>query len=919
MDTKQKGADLPGHSRDQFFGLIGMVDDPVWSLSTDGQSLIYLNPVASRLFGLSREQLKGDATGWIVRVYHEDRPALVSQLEKISETKSFRLKFRIEQPNGSRNWLQASFKFFAEDHGQPAFIGVTAKDLTKRIAAERELEKSQAIYHSLVESLPINVFRKDRHGKIVFANQKYCEELGMSAEELHGKSDFDLFDKELAEKYLKDDAWVVQTGRHFRDIESHPKGDETIYVEVLKAPVTDRNGRRIGIQGMFWDVTDRKMAEEALKKAKDIAETASRAKSDFLANVSHEIRTPMNGIIGMAELLMTNLSNKEDREYVELIQSSADSLLTLINDILDFSKIEAGKVSLESKRFNLRDTIGDTMRSLAYRAHAKNLELISEFAPEVPSWIVGDLVRLRQVVVNLVSNAVKFTHVGYVRLYISLVSQSENKVKLKFEVDDSGIGIAKEKQHRVFAEFEQADSSTTREYGGTGLGLAIASKIVNLMGGKLDLDSEPGRGSCFFFTSEFLIDKTSPPTELPDLLKGKSVLVAARVPEMLSCLESTLRQWRMLTTTCQSAGDAVKVLKARSLAGDPIPLLVTDFDLPDENAATLASWIRSDDDLRNMNIIFLTSTNHVDAGVKRAELGIDDQLLKPVKDPDLFNSVGISFGAIQPHTTAESEKETKEKTAGHALSILLAEDNRVNQKLAVALLEKAGHEVVIANNGRQAIQLYQKQHFDLVLMDVQMPEVDGFEATREIRKIQEATGQQIPVIALTAHASAADRKRCLAAGMDEYISKPIRAAELYEIIDRETGHRSTIQGKTDPAHESKEGKRLVDWEQAFETVGGDQELLSELIKVYLRDQHSMLENIEKAIQAKNNNELRISAHSLKGALVHLGCRESSRFAMRLEDMAAKDEDVSEAGKVFSELQQSLIPLAEELNQFVSRV
>ena len=918
MQTKRKGTQLPGHSRDQFSGLLGMVSDLVWSLTTDGQKLLYINPAASQIYDTSESDLNQTDGAWINSVNESDRKSLTEKLQTIQSTREFQHKFRVVDRNDREVWLDGSFKIFESDNELPAFIGVTAKDVSMRVLAERELEEAQAIYHSLVESLPINVFRKDRDGKIVFVNKKYCDDLGMTMDELRGKSDFDLYDKELAEKYLKDDAWILQTGLPFHDIESHPKGSETIYVEVLKAPVTDKDNRRIGIQGMFWDVTDRKKAEEALRRAKDIAESASRAKSDFLANVSHEIRTPMNGIIGMSELLHANIQNRENREYVELIQSSAESLLELINDILDFSKIESGKIQLESQRFNIRDTLGDTLRSLALRAHAKKLELIVKFAPDVPADIVGDLVRLRQVIVNLVSNAIKFTHVGFVKLHVEKAEHGTDKVRLQFRVEDSGIGISQDKQQVVFSEFEQADSSTTREYGGTGLGLAIASRIVNLMGGQLEVESEPGSGSQFYFTAEFLTDSTSKPVESRQMYFGHTAIVVVQSQELLSCLEKTLQEWGVMTYGATSAKKAVKLLKGLALAECPVQLLLTDVSLPDESGATLAQWIRDDDDLLNMNIIFLSDSNSVDGNVDRGALGIDDQMLKPVKEDDLYQSIGVSLGVLHSATTANSSDTNPGDTSGtiQSLSILLAEDNLVNQKLAVALLEKAQHSVVIANNGQQAIQLYQQQHFDLVLMDVQMPEVDGFEATLEIRKIQDRTNQRTPIIALTAHASQSDRKRCLAAGMDEYLSKPIRPADLYELIDSVTGHRSNLMD-TKPTS-TDQPVRLVDWERAFDTVGGDQELLSDLIRVYLRDQDSMVGSIQAAIESKNLNELRLSAHSIKGALTHLGTREPARFAMRLEEMASKEEGFDEVEKVFASFKDSLVPLSDELSQFVNR-
>jgi len=881
--------------REHFSGLLNIVGDLVWSFSLDGQRLLYLNPTAARLYDRPPEDLLRDPGVWLDSIHHDDQPELKENLANIHSLNQFNQRFRIVQPNGSHHWLNGYFCLVRDEAGQPDFIGGTANDVTKRMRVERKYEESQAIYDSLVESLPINVFRKDREGKIVFANSRYCKDLGMTQDEVMGKSDFDFFKPEIAQKYLKDDAWVLQTGLPFHDIEEHPVGDEAMFVEVLKAPVTDGKGNRIGIQGMFWDVTDRKMAEQALRAAKELAESASRAKSDFLANVSHEIRTPMNGIIGMTDLLISSASNREDREYLELIQTSAESLLTLINDILDFSKIEAG----------------DTLRSIAFRVHAKQLELIVEIAPDVPNEIVGDLARLRQVIVNLVSNAIKFTHQGMVKVVVEKVGASDDAVKLCFRVIDSGIGIPAEKQQLIFSEFEQADTSTTREYGGTGLGLAIASKIVGLMGGKLEVASEPGQGSRFFFTAEFHIDTTSF-VERQDLLAGRTVLLVINHPDMLANLESTLHHWNVRTFSGSDVTTALKLLKGMALAEDPIPLVITDIDLGDESGPMLAGRIRADDLIAKTRIIFLANTNQTEAEFDRGQLGIDDQLLKPVKELELFDSIATVLGLREAPTTSHG---TPEKTGESStrLTVLLAEDNLVNQKLAATLLKKAGHKVVLAVNGREAIDKFQQQPFDIVLMDVQMPEVDGFEATSAIRRLQADSQSRVPIIALTAHASAADRKKCLAAGMDEYIAKPFRAAELYSLMDRQTGYWTT---DTKNPHRADSGtERLVDWERAFETVGGDRQLLCDLIKVFLKDRDSMVGNIARAISEKNDKELRLSSHSIKGALSHLGARETALLATKLEEMAsAKELDDVEA--VFEEFSKSLQPLAKEMLRFV---
>lgn len=969
----------------QHLQIYDMVSDLVWTLSLNGCHVMYANSSARVVFAEILASSPGSAdvtevSTWLELVHPEDRTTLVAQISQLSQPAAgsvvssknlqpgvgageFRAQFRLlslgpvasvcdgaaSPPAGSIT-LDANFRLFLDEHGAPEFIAVTANDISRRTRIEEKLEESQAIYDSLVDSLPINVFRKDREGKIVFANRRYCDELGRPLEQLLGMTDADLFDGDLAEKYSRDDAWVLQTGQPFHDIEVHPKGDESIYVEVLKAPVTDKSGRRIGIQGLFWDVTDRKQAEDTLRAAKELAESTSRAKSDFLANVSHEIRTPMNGIIGMAELLQTNELGHDEREYVELIQTSAESLLSLINDILDFSKIEAGKVELDTQRFELRESLGDTLRSLALRAHAKGLELICEIDADVPQHLIGDLTRLRQVIVNLISNSVKFTDRGYVCLAISTAREptvalghgvgsvdppadtatqphtaarsedqsaaSLTQIKLDFRVTDTGIGIPASKHRSIFNEFEQADSSTTRTYGGTGLGLSIASRIVTLMGGELAVASEIGQGSEFYFTAEFDLDSTSRSEPRPTPFDRQRVLVTLREPMMAKRIVRLLEGWNLDVESASTSASTLQLLLNTSA---PYELLVTDLQLSDETGMQLASRIRAAPSIAHTRIIFLANTNQVEAGRERGKLNIDDQLLKPVRESELHDSISRCLDVGGATTVPPSKPAVTRAVVTDQLKVLVAEDNLVNQKLIVVLLEKSGHAVTLCADGRAAVAATRQQSFDLILMDIQMPEMDGFEATYEIRKYQ--ADQELcstPIIALTAHASASDRKRCLAAGMDDYLAKPIHAKDLFELIDRHTGHRSTI--KTQQVAPANQEVRVVDWERAFETVGGDRPLLAELIRVYLKDESTMVGNLNNALTAKNEKELWLCAHSFKGALTHLGAREPASLVGQIEEIAAEGNlsiELEHVRQLLDQFRAALAPLADEFQLFIA--
>jgi two-component system sensor histidine kinase/response regulator len=672
-----------------------------------------------------------------------------------------------------------------------------AAEIAEREQAQKAVRESDELVRLLLEGAPEAIYGIDMHGNATFCNAACLRMLGYgTAAELLGKNMHQLIHHTKADgaPYPVEECSIYKafkTGSetHVDDEVLWRKDGSSFPIECWSRPI-HRAEAIIGSVVTFIDVTERKLAEDVLRNAKAAAEEGSRAKSEFLANMSHEIRTPLNGVIGMTDLALGTELTPEQREYLDTVKLSADSLLSVINDVLDFSKMEAGKSELEVTDFDLRGTLETTLRTLALRADQKGLELLCEVSPDLPRVVKGDPNRLRQIIINLVGNAIKFTAHGEVLVTVANGPEGTNSLR-HFTVWDTGIGIPPEMHKLIFEPFTQADSTTTRTYGGTGLGLAISKRLVDLMGGRIWVESHPGGGSRFHFTVSLPSSEYRPvESELlapPENLRGVRVLIVDDNRTNRRILLGQLASWTIRADAVGSAELALRELDSAQRAGDPYGLILTDMHMPKMDGFDLTQEIRRRPELKAATIMMLTSGGQGGDAARCEELGVAAYILKPIRESELRAAIARALGAEStnggiPSPERLSSTDQHDRTDG--LRILIAEDNPVNQLLLTRLLEKRGHSVQVAGNGRLALQYLEEDSYDLLLMDVQMPEMDGMEATRVLRERETKSGTHLTVIGVTAHAMAGDRERCLQAGMDGYLSKPIRPRELGELLDR---------------------------------------------------------------------------------------------------------------------------------------
>jgi two-component system sensor histidine kinase/response regulator len=793
------------------------------------------------------------------------------------------------------------------------------KEIAERRQTEKALEERTAFLDSLIKNTPIGIVAIDPEDAVQMCNPAFEKLFRYRQKDICGRRLYDLISVSVEDPEVQSHRRRLVRGQITHIVTQRRRSDGSLVdVEAYSVPLM-ADGKLTGAVLLYQDITERKRAEEALMRAKEAAEAANRAKSEFLANMSHEIRTPMNGIIGMTELALDTKLSSEQREYLTMVKLSADSLLTLINDILDFSKIEAGKLELEQVDFPFEQTVGETAKVLAIRAHQKGLEMAWRVAPGIPERLKGDANRLRQVLVNLVGNSIKFTERGEITIEVEKESGDAAGMVLHFRIRDTGIGVAKDKQVLIFEAFTQADSSASRKYGGTGLGLAITTRLVTLMGGRIWLESELGQGSTFHFTARFECadEKTARSNEnAREAFRDVSVLVVDDNQTNRIGLGEILCRWGMRPEAVHSGQSALESLEQARKKNRPYELIITDMQMPEMSGLELVARVRQDAACHDIPVILLSSSVQPQETERARELGVAAYLTKPIQPKELRDAV---MNAIAPNDAAREcippdDKETGERRPG--MRVLLTEDNAVNRKLALALLERRGHTVTVAENGREALAILERESADVVLMDLQMPVMDGFEAIRAIRAKEQRVGGHLPIVALTAHAMQGDRERCLQAGADDYVTKPIKTGELFAAMERAMKTNDSLHLNQTVASQTTADP--LDWSTALERVEGDRELLEELVRLFIETSPASMQEMRRALNAKDTKQLDRLAHTIKGSSASLGANRVSQAALVLE-MRARSGAIENAGELIDALQKELDRVLPELESLTRKV
>ncbi|MCH2593772.1 MAG: PAS domain S-box protein [Pedosphaera sp.] len=995
--------------------------------STEEGRYVYANHRLAELYGYDSPAQLIEAIGDIegqLYVEPEQRDLFLKLIQQQGRIEQF--ESEIFRRDGSRIWISETARTVRDESGRVLYYEGTVQDIVEQKGAELELRRSELLFHSLVENLPQYIFRKDAAGRFTFANNRFCKELGKTRREIIGKTDFDFFPADLANKYREDDIGIMESGESLDTVEEHVVSEvEKSWVHVVKTPIRDETGRCTGVQGIFWDVTQQretetalaherdllrtlldsipdriyfkdrdsrflmisralakdfglddpgeavgkndadffseeharlaledeqailetgqaiigkteketwsdgrqgwvlttkmpmrnstgeivgtfgiskditalKKAEAELAQARDAALESARVKSEFLANTSHEIRTPMNAIVGMTGLLLDTPLNEQQREFLTTIRQSAGALLGVINDILDFSKIEARKLEIEQAPFDLREIVESAVDLLAEQAQSKGLNLACLVFEDVWTSVIGDPGRLRQIVTNLVNNAIKFTEQGEVTVRLNTVGETGREVTIRCEIVDTGIGIPAEAQKHLFQPFTQVDGSFSRRYGGTGLGLTISKQLTEIMGGRIGFESKLGQGSSFWFELPLPKQLESGAVEAQQqLLAGLNVLVVDDNETNHQILRHQLRSRRIKTTEAREAAEALQLLQDAIATDHFFQVVILDSEMPEKDSLGLARTIKDDLLFADLKLILLTPMGNVLPPDSWQGVGINDCLTKPVKQSRLLECItrllnGEAASVVRPSADQHAKGEAK------PLRILVAEDNQVNRKVLLLQLGNLGYTADAVANGLEAFEAIRKMPYDVVLMDCQMPEMNGYEATRAIRQLP-GRARQIRILAVTANADPDEKRKCLNAGVDAYLIKPIDLEQLGQALRGIAGEVGAVQGEAG----SGDTDSIVEALHSF----GDAAVVVELIDLFLQDAPARLAQAGAALDANKAAEAGEAAHSLKGSAHNLRAGQLAKACEALEKMGktgSLDDAETLLGQVEAELQK----------------